>query len=324
MSDLNTKLNSTLSSVNNIETALESKSGQNLDSTPLSDYDDIINALEILTSTMMNNINSIEDTGSSYEAKLSSAVSSMNTQVTNLKNKISAGMNLSGDIVKKITQCYNLQNQFIGDVNTNIKKLGYTSTVSTTEQVSTAINSLKTSWNSVITAINNKLGTSISTSGNFNPSSIVTEINNAQVSGGDGEDFVCTLWNRNSNVTLYAITEDGLKAAPSADASCSGSGSWDMDGTSFRFTRYGQDANGDNSDGACGFFTFSSRVSSTSGWKTMMGSNPMGTTIYQVIPATTSISVRTTATGTGTRTCYGLYAVRPGVMSGDSLIYYCP
>ena len=133
---------------------------------------------------MMSNINSIEDSGSSYEAKLSSAVSSMNTQVTNLKNKISSGMNLSGDIVQKITQCYNLQNQFISDVNTNIKKLGYTSTVSTTEQVSTALGSLKTSWNSVITAINNKLGTSISTSSNLNPSSIVTAINNANPSPG--------------------------------------------------------------------------------------------------------------------------------------------
>lgn len=128
---------------------------------------------------MIEDINTIEDTGSGYAEKLSSGISNINTNLTNLNKKIASGINISGDIVNKTLQLYNLQKQFIDDCNTNIKKLGYTSTVSTTEQVSTAINSLKTSWNSVISAINNKLGTSISTSGNFNPSSIVSQINNA-------------------------------------------------------------------------------------------------------------------------------------------------
>lgn len=133
---------------------------------------------------MMEDINTIEDTGASYAEKLSSGISSINTNLTNLNKKIASGINISGDIAQKTLQLYNLQTQFINDCNTNIKKLGYTSTVSTTEQVSTAINSLKTSWNSVISAINNKLGTSISTSGNFSPSSIVSQINNASASPG--------------------------------------------------------------------------------------------------------------------------------------------
>ena len=59
MSDLTTKLNSTLSSVNNIETALENKTGQNLDSTPLSGFDDVINSINILTTEIENFIEDI-------------------------------------------------------------------------------------------------------------------------------------------------------------------------------------------------------------------------------------------------------------------------
>lgn len=59
MSDLNTKLNATLSSVNNIETALENKTGQNLDSTPLSGFDDVINSINILTTEIENFIEDI-------------------------------------------------------------------------------------------------------------------------------------------------------------------------------------------------------------------------------------------------------------------------
>lgn len=59
MSDLTTKLNSTFSSVNNIETALENKTGQNLDSTPLSGFDDVINSINILTTEIENFIEDI-------------------------------------------------------------------------------------------------------------------------------------------------------------------------------------------------------------------------------------------------------------------------
>lgn len=76
MADLQTKLNATKSSVDSIEIALENKSGQNLDSTPLSDYDDIINALDILDSTLKNYIdNNFNSDGSTYYEKLQNSYS---------------------------------------------------------------------------------------------------------------------------------------------------------------------------------------------------------------------------------------------------------
>lgn len=79
MSDLTTKLNSTLSSVNNIETALENKTGQNLDSTPLSGFDDIINSINILTTEIESFIEDINPPNS---------ISSIATIKQNLINEL--------------------------------------------------------------------------------------------------------------------------------------------------------------------------------------------------------------------------------------------
>ena len=73
MGTLNDKLDKVVESKQNIKTAVKNKGGNITDDTLLSQYDDIINQLEVLTDNMKSYIDKLNNSGGSYEAKLQSA-----------------------------------------------------------------------------------------------------------------------------------------------------------------------------------------------------------------------------------------------------------
>lgn len=88
MSSLIDKLDKTEQSKNDIKTAINNKGGNITESTLFSEYASAIEALEVLTSTMQNNINSLNNSGDTYDAKLATAITNITSYLNTLNSYI--------------------------------------------------------------------------------------------------------------------------------------------------------------------------------------------------------------------------------------------
>ena len=70
MGTLNDKLDKVLESKQTIKTAVNNKGGNITDDTLLSQYDDIINQLEVLTTNMKSDIDALNNSSGTYEQNL--------------------------------------------------------------------------------------------------------------------------------------------------------------------------------------------------------------------------------------------------------------
>lgn len=77
MGSLNDKLDATASSKEAIKNAINSKGGTISESTPLSQYDDVINSFEILDNAMKQDIDTLINSTSDYKTKLSTAIDNL-------------------------------------------------------------------------------------------------------------------------------------------------------------------------------------------------------------------------------------------------------
>lgn len=88
MSSLNNKLDKILESKEAIKTAVTNKGGSITNETLLSQYDDIINQLEVLTANMKSDIDALNNNGANYEAKLRSGNTGILRALTLLNRSI--------------------------------------------------------------------------------------------------------------------------------------------------------------------------------------------------------------------------------------------
>lgn len=113
MGSLNDKLNKTQQSKEDIKAAIEAAGGVINDNTPLSGYDEAIEALEILDSAMKQDINKLINSSSDYKTKLNTAVNNLSTYLNTLSSYInpnysSGGSYLTPKLNNLNSQMYNL------------------------------------------------------------------------------------------------------------------------------------------------------------------------------------------------------------------------
>lgn len=146
MSSLNDKLDKVLESKEAIKTAVNNKGGNITDDTLLSQYDDIINQLEVLTANMKSDIDSLNNSGASYESKLDTALSSINSYLNTLNSYINPSYSSSSSIAT--TKLANLNNQFSSQLtnlrNAVVNKGGSVSSPYNLPNITTGINGIQT------------------------------------------------------------------------------------------------------------------------------------------------------------------------------------
>lgn len=125
MGTLNDKLDKVVESKQNIKTAVKNKGGNITDDTLLSQYDDIINQLEVLTDNMKSYIDKLNNSGGSYEAKLQSANIGILRALTLLNISIDPSQSNSGTVLNIANNLNNrLDNQLVNLENAIVNKGG--------------------------------------------------------------------------------------------------------------------------------------------------------------------------------------------------------
>ena len=145
MSSLNNKLDKVLESKEAIKTAVTNKGGSITNETLLSQYDDIINQLEVLTANMKSDIDALNNSGASYELKLDTAVNNIATYLNTLNSYINPSYSSGGSILS--SKLNNLNSQFNSQLtnlrNAVVNKGGSVSSPYNLPNITSGINSIE-------------------------------------------------------------------------------------------------------------------------------------------------------------------------------------
>lgn len=162
MGTLNDKLDKVLESKQTIKTAVNNKGGNITDDTLLSQYDDIINQLEVLTTNMKSDIDALNNSSGTYEQKLDTAVSNITSYLNTLANYVDPDYSFTSSPLKsKLSSINNRLNSQLSSARTAI--INKDSSVSITspynlDKIITGINNIKIDQST--TTVNSSLSSS--------------------------------------------------------------------------------------------------------------------------------------------------------------------
>ena len=151
MGSLNDKLDATVSSKEAIKNAINSKGGIISESTPLSQYDDIINSFEILDSAMKQDIDTLINSSAVYRTKLRTAVDNLTKYLNVLNSYINPNYTSGGDyLIPKVNNLKNETYTQITNMRNKIIELGGGSPAFSLYAINEALNNLNLSGSSSV------------------------------------------------------------------------------------------------------------------------------------------------------------------------------